>query len=285
MSESVQDLKLKNLIQACKENGNYKKLAVVSFILTSNKMDEIGIKLGVRPRAKNKEEKLFEYATLINNIFNSNIGVSIFKQELIEEIRRLEIPFLQRRGDIPLDYIRPIFEIYFDLRELKIPNLSKQLKSDTLIESQLEYYNFLSGSGSSRKKKDSSNLKPLIIQKLKEKENALQRDLEYELNPEKLERAIHLQAIRNSLDRKGNHAVVIQGTLKQNLVYQNSIEGIFKYLLFGLMILTFSLGMIVLIECSFFPSITSARSPWTLFFFGLGALLVLLYLKQFRKRG
>jgi len=284
MSESVQDIKLKNLIQVCKDNGNYKKLAVISFILTSNKMDEIGIKLGVRPRKK-KEERLFEYATLINNIFKNNIGVSIFRQELIEELKRCEIPFLQRRGNIPYEYIRPIFEIYFDLRELEIPNLSKQLKSDTLIESQLEYYNFLSGSGSSRKKKDSSNLKPLIIQKLKEKENALQRDLEYELNPEKLERAIHLQAIRNSLDRKGNHAVVIQGTLKQNLIYQNSIEGIFTYLLFGLMILIFSLGMIVLIECSFFPSLTSARSPWTLSFFGLGALLIFLYLKKFRKRG
>ncbi|GAH42082.1 unnamed protein product [marine sediment metagenome] len=126
MSESVQDLKLKNLIQACKENGNYKKLAVISFILTSNKMDEIGIKLGVRPRAKNKEERLFDYATLINDIFKSNIGVSIFRQEQIEELKRCEIPFLQRRGDIPYEYIRPIFEIYFDLRELEIPNLSKQ---------------------------------------------------------------------------------------------------------------------------------------------------------------
>jgi len=283
MSESVQDIKLKNLIQACKENGSNKKLAVISFILTSNKMDEIGIKLGVRPRKK-KEEKLFEYATLINDIFKSNIEVSIFRQELIEKLKTCEIPFLERRGNIPEEYIRQVFEIYFDLRELEIPNLSKHLKSDTFIESQLECYSFLSSSSRHRKKNPDS-LKPLILQKLREKENALQRDLDCELNPEKLERKIQLHAIRNSLERKGNHAVVIQGTLKQNLIYQNSIEGIFTYLLFGLIILTFSLGMIVLIECSFFPSITSARSPWTLFFFGLGALLVLLYLKQFRKRG
>ena len=267
MSESVQDIKLKNFIQVCKENGNYKKLAVVSFILTSNKMDEIGIKLGVRPRAKKKAERLFEYATLINDIFKRNIGISIIREELIEELKRCELPFLQNRGDIPYEYIKQVFDIYFDLRKLKIPNLSRELKSDTLIESQFGYYSFLSGTSSRRKKKDSNNLKPLILQKLKEKESALQRDLEYEIDPEKLEKAIQLQAI------------------KQNIVYQHSIEGIFKYLLFGLMILIFSLGMIVLIECSFFPSLTSARSPWTLSFFGLGAILVLLYLKQFRKRG
>ena len=285
MSESVQDIKLKNFIQVCKENGNYKKLAVVSFILTSNKMDEIGIKLGVRPRAKKKAERLFEYATLINDIFKRNIGISIIREELIEELKRCELPFLQNRGDIPYEYIKQVFDIYFDLRKLKIPNLSRELKSDTLIESQFGYYSFLSGTSSRRKKKDSNNLKPLILQKLKEKESALQRDLEYELNPEKLERKIQLHAIKNSLEKKGNHGIVIQGTLKQNIVYQHSIEGIFKYLLFGLMILIFSLGMIVLIECSFFPSLTSARSPWTLSFFGLGAILVLLYLKQFRKRG
>ena len=44
MSERLLDLKLKRLIQLCKETGNYKKLAVVSFVLVSNMVDEIGIK-------------------------------------------------------------------------------------------------------------------------------------------------------------------------------------------------------------------------------------------------
>jgi hypothetical protein len=52
MKYNVIDAKLKNLIQVCKETRNYKKLAVASFILTSNRINEIGINLGVRPRNK-----------------------------------------------------------------------------------------------------------------------------------------------------------------------------------------------------------------------------------------
>jgi hypothetical protein len=59
MNEQLLDLKLKRLIQLCKETHNYKKLAVVSFVLTSNAVDEIGIKLGMRSREKSAGEKIF----------------------------------------------------------------------------------------------------------------------------------------------------------------------------------------------------------------------------------
>ena len=69
MNYSVLDSKLKTLIKVCKETGNYKKLGVVSFILTSNILDEIGLKLGIRPRKRNKssEEHIFRYMELINS--------------------------------------------------------------------------------------------------------------------------------------------------------------------------------------------------------------------------
>ncbi|MFX1502763.1 MAG: hypothetical protein ACFFDH_17510, partial [Promethearchaeota archaeon] len=66
MNLSIIDAKLKNLIQVCKETENYKKLAVTSFILTSNMVNEIGIQLGVRPRNKVSGETIFEYMGLIN---------------------------------------------------------------------------------------------------------------------------------------------------------------------------------------------------------------------------
>ena len=73
------DAKIKNLIQVCKETKNYTKLAVVSFILTSNKVSEIGIHLGVRPRDRASGEKICEYMELINEIFQKNLK-STFSQ-------------------------------------------------------------------------------------------------------------------------------------------------------------------------------------------------------------
>ena len=72
MKENLIDIKLKRLIQLCKETGNYKKLAVVSFVFTSNAVDEIGIKLGMRSREKKAGEKIFEYLELVNKVFKVN---------------------------------------------------------------------------------------------------------------------------------------------------------------------------------------------------------------------
>ena len=73
MSSEISDVKLKSLIQVCKETGNTKKLAVVSFILTSNQVDKIGLTLGFRKRNKSVGETLDEYMTLLNKIFQKNL--------------------------------------------------------------------------------------------------------------------------------------------------------------------------------------------------------------------
>ena len=56
VNHKILDMKLKNLIFVCKQTGNYKKLAVVGFTLISNLVDEISLKLGIRPRNKDKGE-------------------------------------------------------------------------------------------------------------------------------------------------------------------------------------------------------------------------------------
>jgi len=97
MKEQLLDLKLKRLIQLCKETKNYKKLAVVSFVLTSNTIDEIGIKLGMRPREKNAGEKIFEYMELVNKIFALNFKISVFKPKVIEVLSQIELLFLKKQ--------------------------------------------------------------------------------------------------------------------------------------------------------------------------------------------
>ena len=110
MNFQIIDTKLKNLIQVCKESENYKKLAVVSFILTSNILNEIGIKLGIRPRNSSSGEKIFEYLELINKVFEDNLKIPIFQKEHVETLRVCEILFLKNKGDIPYEYIKTMFD-------------------------------------------------------------------------------------------------------------------------------------------------------------------------------
>ena len=100
MNNSVLDLKLQSLIHACKASGNFKKLSVVGFILTSNIIDEISIKLGMRPRHKKEQEKLFEYIYLVNEVFEKNLQIIIFHSDLIDSLKEVELLFLRCRGNL-----------------------------------------------------------------------------------------------------------------------------------------------------------------------------------------
>ena len=97
MNYKVLDLKLKNLIQLCKETENYKKLSVVSFILTSNILNEIGLKLGIRPRNVKLNEKIYDYMKIINKVLVDNLKLTIFHEDDIESIREIENLFLKKK--------------------------------------------------------------------------------------------------------------------------------------------------------------------------------------------
>ncbi|MFX1568866.1 MAG: hypothetical protein ACFFCV_10935, partial [Promethearchaeota archaeon] len=279
------DMKLKTLIQVCKETKNTKKLAVVSFILTSNQLDEIGIKLGYRKRDKNLGETLLEYMTNINKIFINTLNIPIFREEQLEIIEECEPLFLITKGDIPFEHIKKIFVVYYDLRKLMVPNLYKELKDEDFTGNpHLGLFSFLS-SGNRSRKKDANNLKPLIIHQIKNLQHLNQKELEREFNSEKLENSIHLQAIKKSLESKAKRGIMIQGPLKQNILYQKSIENIYAYFFIGLIILTISLGMILLIELNYFPIQFNSLSNWLFIIFSVAGLLILLYIKQFRREG
>ena len=85
------------------------------------------------------------------------------------------------------------------------------------------------------------------------------------------------------MEKKRNNKITFQGTLKQNLSYQRSIEEIFKYLLLGLFTLILSLGIIILIEMIYFPEYNEALSGWSLFFLGVAFVIIIAYLKYFKK--
>ncbi|KKN19053.1 hypothetical protein LCGC14_0949630 [marine sediment metagenome] len=287
MNYTILDAKLKSLIHVCKETGNYKKLAVTCFILTSNQANEIGIRLGIRPRNKDSNESLYQYLRIINSVFEKNLQIRIFKEEYLETIKKCESVFMKNRGNIPIIYIKQILGIYYEFRKLEIPNLYKELNSEEVIlTTNLELYSFLAPTVGHKKtkKNNSTNLTPLILQKIRKQEMALQKDLEYKFDSQKLETAIYLNSLKNSLDTKHKKRVAFQGSLKDNLSYKGSLEDIFGHLILGVIILFSGLSISFLVQMTYDPSIVSYISLWIMFLFAGVIILIILYLKMFKRR-
>ncbi|NVM43826.1 MAG: hypothetical protein HWN79_02825 [Candidatus Lokiarchaeota archaeon] len=284
MKEELLDLKLKRLIQLCIETQNYKKLAVVSFVLTSNTIDEIGIKLGMRPREKNADEKIFEYMELVNKIFSLNFRIKIFRPEVIETLSQIELLFLKKEGDLGLDHIRDVFGIYYELRKLEVPNLQENINSDILDRNRsISLFSFLSGGQNSRNKKEGA-FNPILLHKFREEEKALQIQLEKEFDKETFEKILHLKTIRKNLEHRSKGKIVISGSLKDNISYRQSKEHIGQFLVFGLIILFAMIGIVNVIESFMFGVLSVVISYNMLICFGAIVVLYFINKTYFSKR-
>lgn len=279
----MRDAKLKALIKLCKETKNYKKLAVVVFILTSNILDEIGIKLGIRSRDKGSEETQYRYMKLINSILKKNLKITLFRDEILDTIKLIEREFLKRKGEIPLDYITEIFKIYYEIRKIDVPNLHKQWESNILADdSEISLFSFLSPFKRRKLNTSENKLKPLLLHRLRTKEQSIQKELNSSYDKNLFESAIYLKKAENSLKKEENGKIILNGQLKDNIIYQRSLESILGYSFIGVFILFFLLGLIVILEAMFYPSLTATMSSLLLITFGVSMLFFLLYWKYFR---
>lgn len=275
MNEQLLDLKLKRLIQLCKETRNYKKLAVVSFVLTSNAVDEIGIKLGVRSRERNAGEKIFEYMELVNKIFRLNFKVDVFRPELIEVLKKIELLFLKKKGELRFEYVKDIFEVYYELRKLDVPNLHESINSEVIDKNRtISMFSFLSG-GKGREK---SALNPILLQKFKEEEEALQYQLNKRFDKNAFEKILQLKTIRKSIEQKKGGKIVISGSLKDNISYKQSKEQVGQFFVIGIMILFAMVGSVSLIEALIYGFLSVAISYNLLVCFG--AIIMLYFVNK-----
>lgn len=278
MKEQLLDLKLKRLIQLCKETNNHKKIAVVSFVLTSNAVDEIGIKLGMRSREKSAGEKIFEYMELINKVFGVNFNVNVFRPELIDVLKRVELLFLKKEGEIRFEYTKEIFEVYYELRKLDVPNLHDSVNPEVVEKNRtISLFSFLSG-GQSGKNKDESRFNPILLHKFKEEEEALQYKLNDQFDKNSFERILQLKTIRKSIERKKGGKIVISGSLKDNISYKQSKEQVGQFLVIGIIILFAMVGSVSLIEALMYGFLSVAISYNLLVCFG--AIVVLYFVNK-----
>ena len=284
MSDSILDLKLKTLINACKASGNFKKLSVVGFILTSNIVDEISIKLGMRPRHKKEQEKLFEYLYLVNEVFEKNLKISIFSSELIESLKEVELLFLKTRGELPYEYIRQLIALYYELRKFDVPNLHKGMTGEDFFEnSSMGTLNFFTR-GSKSKKLQENKFKPILKHTINQKEKQIQNKLNRKVTQSDLEMAIHLRKIKNSLDNKHKQKIVLNGSLKDSIMYEQSQSKILGYLLLGVILISIVFGAVVVFEMFLFPFTMEPLNHIVLISFGVALLFVVVY-RSYTKRG
>ena len=274
MSERLLDVKLKRLIQLCKETGNYKKLAVVSFVLVSNAVDEIGINLGMRTRERGSGESIYEYMKLVNNIFALNFNVSVFKPELIKKLSQTELLFLKRQGNINLEQVKGVFEAYYELQKLEVPNLHEKINSEALNRNRtVSMFSFLSG-GQSKKQKSENALNPILMQRFKDEEKALQIQLEHKFDKNAFEKILHLKTVRNKLEQKSRGKIAISGALKDNISYRQSKENIGQFMIIGLIVLFAMIGVVVLVESFMYGVLSMSISNTTLICVGVIVILI-----------
>ncbi|MBA7626001.1 hypothetical protein ES703_33435 [subsurface metagenome] len=287
MNYDLIDIKLKTLIKVCKETGNYQKLAALSFVLVGNLLDEIGVKLGIRPRDKDANEAIFQYMTLVNSILHDNFKMVLFQEDVIESVKTTELLFSKHRGDIPMEFISETYKLYYDLRKLEIPNLFEKLDVEVIAQnSEMRAYSFLSGVQSPTKKKNSDQkLKQVIIHGFKEQEIEMQKELNEGYDKEKFEKMITLKNAKAALRQHESGKIVLRGRLKDNIIYQRSIPHIFGYLMVGLFVLFFVLGLAVAIQTIYHPKLTASMSIFSLTFFGTGFFFIILYRQYFKKGG
>ncbi|MHA2280741.1 MAG: hypothetical protein ACXAC5_07805 [Promethearchaeota archaeon] len=285
MSNSVLDLKLKSLINACKVSCNFKKLSVVGFVLTSNIIDEISIKLGMRPRRKKEQEKLCEYLSLLNDVFEKNLQITIFHSELIESLKEVELLFLRSRGDLPYGYIKNLLSIYYELRKFEVPNLHKGMVGEDLFShSNMGTLSYFSRNSKSRRKKEENRFKPILKHTISQKEKHIRTKLNQKLTQSDLEMAIHLRKIKNSLDRKGKQRIILNGSLKDNIIYEQSQNKLIGYLLLGVALLSVLFGVTLIIEMLMLPVTMAPLNNMLLISFGFAFLFIIIY-RKYSKRG
>ncbi|MFX1572784.1 MAG: hypothetical protein ACFFB0_08545 [Promethearchaeota archaeon] len=233
---------------------NYKKLAWVGIILTNNKLNEFGIKLGMRACNKNKHETLFEYMRMINEVFLKNLKIQIFPDDLLYSIQECEQVFLKSQGNVPLDYIKTIFANYFELLKLDIPNLHETLQvEDLTITTPGNLFSFLS-SMAQKKRKNDDLLHPLLLQKIQQQETQLLKGNTRRLDANTLKTAIHLKTMKDTLTNHKSRKIIVEGTLKDNISYQRSQTHMFSYFVFGVGLLFFMFSLLMLLQMIMQPS-------------------------------
>ncbi len=275
--------KLRKLIKVCRESGNREKPTVVGYILIANLVDEIGIKLGIRPRDTESKEKVFEYMILINRIFLKNFKSELFSQEIISSLKSSEIFILRRKMGLSVDRLRELFNVYYEIKGLNVKSLHAEITHEFAPNSELGQLHSYMSKPKGRSK--NNNIFDLILKdKIYREEAFLSDKLKEGYDSEVLEETLRLKTMASMIDKKANKKVSVQGQLIDNMDYQQSVSDFIGYTFIGVSILFLLLGVLILFESVQSSQLWGSLSWYSGASLMLGVLNWLIYSRNFKKR-
>ncbi|MBD3215231.1 MAG: hypothetical protein GF311_21670 [Candidatus Lokiarchaeota archaeon] len=282
LERKTEDDQIKELIEICKHTKNYKKIAVVGFMLINNRANELGVKLGIRPRNR-ENESLYDYLSNINTILTTNFEINLFRDDFLTNLKKYEIIFTKQRGEMPFQYLSEIYELYYELRKLEVPDLWKKVSPEMLPRgiSEISFLSsFLSGSS---QKEEQDPIQKIILHNFQRHETQLKARLKQKYDPNTFESAILLKRVKTILEQNKSGKILLKGTLKDNIIYKHSLNSTIGFFLLGISILLGMVGVVCLFQAVLFPTISSSLSMIILLFFGSAAFFFYIYWSQFMK--
>jgi len=280
------DSKLKSLASLCKENNNYKSLTIAIITLISNKVNKIGIKLGIRPRLRikdntklNRDETLYEYMCLINDVIYQNLNrINLFREEDLKFIKESEIRLKREEGTLPKEYIEKLIEIFYDLRKIDVPNLMDDFNDGMLYHTPKEKFMSTFLFNRSKKKNDDYDIRKIMLYKIKKKQERLQNEWDpSNFNKNLFNKAFYFKGAIKSIRNGDQKKTIFAGRLKDNVDYQKSMHELIGNAFLGAFMACLILALGMIYETLLFPQYINTLSILILLFLGPSILFFLIY--------
>lgn len=264
---------LQRLIEACKRTGDFQPVAKLGLSLISNKVNELGIKLGF-PARNGEGISISVHARKLNDaVEQAGFGFKLIPATCVDKLYLIERYLEHANGNISLKTIKDMLEVYYELKKITVPAFHEtQPNTNPSLQ--------LFSSMSSPKGSKIDGYKTLLLGKLKEKEMRLQNKLCSGYDPETFQESMMVKRLMKSV--KSNSS-------KQDSfisMFQNSLKkgGITGYYLIAAFILFLGLGIVTAYQCSLYPFLTEALNTIYFLFFAGAGLMVLGYWYLFIKK-
>ncbi len=275
----VLDPMLEMLVKLCVENDNYDTLAEVGYSLVSNSVNDIGVKIGIRARNKFLNESVCDYIKIINNVVVDNIKIYLIPRGIADQMYIIENQ-IKRGRNLTKNYVLKLFDIYFELVKIEVPDLNMGVTSNLNISPGIKLLSFLSSRDQKANKKIDQT-STIFMSKIKERQHYLQKQLDESFDGQQFKEMVYLKGFSDSIKKKNKTSV--EGKLSDNLIYRSSVNDIAAYFLLGGAVVMFLLGLATLIESTMFYFLSISLSSLYSMFFGSSATLFGVFYKYFWK--
>ncbi len=282
------DLKLKDLVQLSKKNNDSKRAAVVFYLLIRREINKKGIYLGFAPLISKKERKAFEYMNAINAIMEANFHFYLFNKNVVANVQKYELLYLRSPGSFSFDSLKELINIYYELRQLEVPNMYHSLdemnfNSISLAMNKSKLFSLSSNKkvGSFFRRKEPNQVTQYLSLDVEQKERMTEEKLKIGYDKKSFEELLQLRKLKKEIKEGNSPKISFKGKLKENPYYQQEIDQVPGFILIGLAVLFIMLAVLLFLQDYLLPEIAGSFTLLSFALFGGAILIILFYWKLF----